>query len=467
MKKNDNEGFQGELAVCLAVVFALAGVYFSIGYAAGWDVLLSDIAHKGRVAGASVAAVVRVFGPPSQPVVTATGTCSGGNPKISLSWASDENATEYDVYRDGSVIATGITDVLFPDMSVETGISYAYTVEARGPQGTFLSDPTTAIAPDCPLVVDPFVSVDVFHGKIVSSGNVPKTTERKPTFQGSTNIPSAKIDLELHSQQIIYATIDADENGHWQWRPTEELSYGTHALSVTASTPDDDSIIATVSFAFKISKKEKDDDADSTIRRPIAAEGSEAGTVKQPVNVLETPMTENPSAGFEIGLDGGSYVSGLNIDNEAYRGEDTEVSVVFSRGIPIGQTVHMSFVLFSPDRRISAEYREDVILEDGRTVMRRISLPGSLELGEYRIQVGATIGDTTISREATFLLKDRPIFVVGGLSATYRNMASGIGWFLIAGLIFFIVLLNREYRLAEKAVFQVTERFLKERRFIN
>lgn len=178
-------------------------------------------------------------------------------------------------------------------------------------------------------------------------------------------------------------------------------------------------------------------------------------------------MTENPSAGFEIGLDGGSYVSGLNIDNEAYRGEDTEVSVVFSRGIPIGQTVHMSFVLFSPDRRISAEYREDVILEDGRTVMRRISLPGSLELGEYRIQVGATIGDTTISREATFLLKDRPIFVVGGLSATYRNMASGIGWFLIAGLIFFIVLLNREYRLAEKAVFQVTERFLKERRFIN
>lgn len=91
--------------------------------------------------------------PPAPP---ATLTATPGNAQVSLSWSASADATSYEVVRDGTVIATGVTSTSYTDTGLTNGVNYCYTVRAvnsAGASGDSTQACATPVAPGQPDLV--------------------------------------------------------------------------------------------------------------------------------------------------------------------------------------------------------------------------------------------------------------------------------------------------------------------------
>jgi hypothetical protein len=72
--------------------------------------------------------------PPMAPTIWAVaGSSCGGN--VFVSWNAVQNATSYNVYRDGTLVATS-SSLSFTDKGLSQGVTYSYTVQAVNSAGT-------------------------------------------------------------------------------------------------------------------------------------------------------------------------------------------------------------------------------------------------------------------------------------------------------------------------------------------
>lgn len=63
--------------------------------------------------------------------LTVTPECNGTTSQIKLTWTASSNATSYDLYRNGTVYASGLTGTTYTNTAVTVGTAYTYFVKAK------------------------------------------------------------------------------------------------------------------------------------------------------------------------------------------------------------------------------------------------------------------------------------------------------------------------------------------------
>ncbi|MDQ1283979.1 MAG: hypothetical protein QG620_327 [Patescibacteria group bacterium] len=467
----------------LALTGFFMAAYLLSGYFLGWGALLSDINQKGRVAGVTVSAVVKVFGPPDPPVLAASAGCDGQNqPYVYLSWNEEDDATSYDIHRGGAELMSGLLDNYYTDESAGNGVNYSYTVTAVGPMGNAVSDPVSVASMNCSQNAIPEISITTFRGKNVASYHgIPSTTDRTPSFSGSTSIANAVINIEIHSGPIIYAETGANSNGFWQWTPGVNLSRVTHTIYVTAVDPQDPSVTASTSLVFKIKEEEEESEDDEEEDE----ETSETSSVVESVPLvpiqeredkdleveteIEKESAEKPFD-FDVELQGETYIRGVEISEEAYRGENLDAKILFNKEAEKYGQAEIIYVISGSDG-LSEEFRDRIDFAGGLSWGKKIPLSYKLKTGKYKLQVNVTVGETTVSHEGYFILKDRSVIKIGaGTLITMTDIMSNLGWLVFLAILILLILLMLtawEHHLTKQALFHITERFLKRKRYIN
>ncbi|HSD99085.1 MAG TPA: Ig-like domain-containing protein [Patescibacteria group bacterium] len=74
-------------------------------------------------------------------------------------------------------------------------------------------------------------------------------TDTQPQFNGKA-LPNQTVSIEIHSSDVVSATVTSDKSGNWTYRPTTPLSPGQHILSIT--TKDASGILKTIQQSFTV-----------------------------------------------------------------------------------------------------------------------------------------------------------------------------------------------------------------------
>lgn len=74
-------------------------------------------------------------------------------------------------------------------------------------------------------------------------------TDKQPLFKGNGQ-PNQKVEITIHSTQVIQSQATIDSNGNWTYRPAAPLSPGQHTITIT--TPNSSGIMQTVSQQFVV-----------------------------------------------------------------------------------------------------------------------------------------------------------------------------------------------------------------------
>lgn len=74
-------------------------------------------------------------------------------------------------------------------------------------------------------------------------------TNQKPQFSG-TSLPNEKVEIIIHSNEEITTQVTSDSNGNWIYKPTVNLSPGTH--TITIKTRDSSGILTTIMQSFTV-----------------------------------------------------------------------------------------------------------------------------------------------------------------------------------------------------------------------
>lgn len=74
-------------------------------------------------------------------------------------------------------------------------------------------------------------------------------TDQKPIFKGTAS-PGASVKVVIHSNQEIQTEVQADENGIWSYRPSDQLPPGQHSISIT--TQDPSGVVKTITQSFVV-----------------------------------------------------------------------------------------------------------------------------------------------------------------------------------------------------------------------
>lgn len=74
-------------------------------------------------------------------------------------------------------------------------------------------------------------------------------SDDQPLFKG-TALPNQAIQISIHSDQAINATVTSDGYGNWTYRPDSSLEPGTHTISIT--TKDTFGILKTITQQFTV-----------------------------------------------------------------------------------------------------------------------------------------------------------------------------------------------------------------------
>lgn len=74
-------------------------------------------------------------------------------------------------------------------------------------------------------------------------------TDQQPLFRGKA-VPNETVTITINSEQTITATVTADSNGNWQYRPNEPLEPGTH--TITMRTVDASGLMRVITQSFVV-----------------------------------------------------------------------------------------------------------------------------------------------------------------------------------------------------------------------
>jgi len=85
--------------------------------------------------------------------------------------------------------------------------------------------------------------------QILTPKNGQELTDQQPLFKG-TGEPGQDVKIIIHSDQAVQTTVKADQNGNWSYRPSSNLSPGTHTITIQAK--DNSGILKTITQSFVV-----------------------------------------------------------------------------------------------------------------------------------------------------------------------------------------------------------------------
>lgn len=432
--------------------------YFTFGFLLGPGFFQNDLGNKYAWAATTLTTLsIHLAGPPVKPVVSGTPGCGVTSPYVALSWNATNDTDNYDVYRNGLSLATGITDTSYKDESVNTSTTYTYSVVANGPYGSTTSDAISATTGDCgaptPQATVRIITIDKIN--VTNLSETPKITNRMPKFTGTTNIPSAQMRFEIYTGPNIVVSSVANANGYWSFKVPVKLDYGLHKIYVTATDPNDASRFKVTTLDFKIIHEEGEREKEKA-PTPISVQ-------QNPQNVI-IPQEEAAPFAFNLDVE--------NKDKIVYAGSDliTKLSLIVLGNFKEVER-NIKYQVIDSSGRVILEKDTLKLLREGENYYESINIPSYLKKGTYTIRAQTQSDQFLISAENLFEIKEKPVFNLGGgLIITYPVIVSSLGTLSLAFLIIlmiFLLLLAREYWLSRKALLGVDEDELKRDGFIN
>ena len=439
----------------LTVLFLIG--YFIFGLLMGPGFFQNDLGNKYAWAATTLTTLnIHLAGPPVKPIVAAATGCDVTSPYVELSWNSTNDTDNYDVYRSGLPLVSGITDTSYKDEGVNASTTYTYYVVANGPYGSTASDGINATTGECgaPILQPSCTIITIDKINATNLTNIPKITDRTPKFTGTTNIPLAEMRFEIYTGPNIVVSSVANANGYWSFQVPAKLDYGLHRIYVTATDPND-------ALRFKV----------ATLDFRIIHKGEEEEGKKAPAKISVQQNQENGLANQEKA----PFALQLEVENKdgwVYGGSDliTKLTLTKFRDFKeVGRTV--KYEVIDASGRVVLEKDVPQLLRDGESFYETINIPGYLKEGTYTIRAETQADQFLIRAENTFEIKEKPVFNLGGgLIITYPVIVSSLGTLSLAFLLIlliFLLLLAREYWLSLKAVIEVDEKELGRDGFIS
>lgn len=123
-----------------------------------------------------------------------------------------------------------------PQLSLSQTYNFTTTVQNQTQQSTSASFPVLSTDEKQEVEIDSPTSDETF-------------TDLQPEFDG-TALPRADVEIIIQSSQEIRATIQADQNGNWSYRPDEPLEPGEHTLTVRSR--DENGILRILTRQFTV-----------------------------------------------------------------------------------------------------------------------------------------------------------------------------------------------------------------------
>ncbi|MEK7494277.1 MAG: hypothetical protein AAB615_00205 [Patescibacteria group bacterium] len=400
-----------------------------------------------------------VLAPPVQPVVTATAVCdtSTGQLRVELDWANDVNSSSFDIDRDSLPLVTGLTASAYNDTGVLVGTSYSYEVTANGPMGPgfAISDPVSVTTPSvCDVVIpDGSVTITTFNRKSLDSySGTPSTTNRRPFFAGTSNIANADIEISVGPDSILFATLSANANGYFEWRPTNNLPFATQTFSVTATDPTDSARTATDQLEFRIREA-------SEVTEDTDLGSSENDTPVSTGSGREDKGAPQPPATFQLTIG--------NKDGQVYQGQELYallyIESIEEKYQSVGIPLRLSII--DLDGNVVTSITREEFLKRGGEVRSTLSIPPYIRSGEYLFQAEAIFEKTIVSVSERITILELPIFQLGGGTViTYNDIIRNLSWIVLLLVLFFLftfLLLVREFGLFLQGKGTVAEGALK------
>ena len=426
--------------------------------------LFSNVRDKFQVlADGTVDIAAKVLGPPVKPIVSGTTICTKGALFVTLVWPADENSTSFDISRDGAPLVSGLALPQYNDSMVTVDKTHKYVVIAHGPMGTGIavSNPVLVAAPNECAVISPLPAVSVVSissQNVENSGGLLEMIDSKPEFSGTVNIPNANIHLEVHSEMIISADIQANENGFWSWTPPVNLSLGAHTLFIVATDQLDESRTVSASQDFNIVQEKTTSGNDNS--KNFSSRNSLKAKIP-PAITSNVPVANKPSGGSVASL---PLDFSLKLEKkEIFQGKDLTTAVEITRldsQYDKAQAV-VKYTILDENNKQQGNISESVRLKAGEILDKTINIPTYIPSGRYNLQVEILLGKYDISRVNDFSVLPLPVLNLGGgLTATYPEILSQLGTIavcLLASLIIWLLLFSREYWLYLHALRHITE----------
>lgn len=124
---------------------------------------------------------------------------------------------------------------------------YDFTVDSSDPNATPISTESAQVDDNA---FPSFSAVEDLPAEpaIVSPDNKEELTDQQPKFEG-TSAPNEEVLIEIHSDPIT-ASVKADKNGIWSYRPPSNLSPGDH--TITIKTKNSKGILTTITRNFTV-----------------------------------------------------------------------------------------------------------------------------------------------------------------------------------------------------------------------
>lgn len=467
-KKQSQKKLKMKFWMKLHAVFTvfLLVFYVTLGMFGGLGVFGNDLKDKyARAAGVTLGVVIDAL--PARPILSATMTCTNDISNINLSWIQSDGAISYAITRDGLPLVSGIQVMSYVDSNVVAGVDYTYIVTASGSSGDAVSDPLTVTAKDCFIIEkpDPILTLVSFDGKEVIQGVELVTTKKTFKITGTTNMSYANIQIKTLPGPVFVSTLQANLNGYWEYFLPGQLNDGSYSFQIMATDPESFLRNITKNYAFKIESTGGDGGGGDhggghggghTTTTP----GNGSGGI---VVIPPKPPVEEADMNLIV----------QNKDDKVFRGQDLQFELIFRHKDKISTNVdkvyNLEYNILDKKNAIvfSVQASEKI---PGNVLKKTLLLPGTLPDGKYKIRASLSSDNKILTSEKNFTFLDMPIVNFGGgITATYCQVVSAIGWLLIISLLLLIIFLLMfliEYFLFREALFTVDEYDLAKRGMI-
>ena len=451
------------------------GVYFSVAF---FDpgFLSYDLRQKYYALADNVIAVTAtVLGPPVHPIVTGVSRCNQSNIlRNFLDWEDDRNTYTYDINRDGLPLITGLTASAYSDTNITPSTTYRYTVTAHGPMGSgfAVSNPVTVTtASGCTIMAKvPVANIaSSGQGTALSTDAPPSIIDLQPLFSGTSTIPYAIVHIQVESPVVFIATVTANANGYWSWRPPAALSVETHTLTIEAVDPEDSTIAELSTFVFSIVTKTSDPSGSSgsNSSNPPGSSGSNSKSTHSKQAVSVSTNTPSPGVPFDFSL------SIENSNQSVTQGQDMQVMLNMV-DIPKQYnetTVPIRYTLIDEKGRTIFSATRNTFLKKGKEIWETFLVPRYTSSGKYSLQAEILLDRMNVSRMVGLFVAEAPLFDLGsnGTVITYAQVTRNLGWIVIVLLISLLLwsfMFIREYGMYLQAIRHIAGERLRKAGFI-
>jgi hypothetical protein len=123
--------------------------------------------------------------------------------------------------------------------------------------------------------------------QILTPNNSEEFKDTQPQFSGKA-LPGKDVEITINSTDEITTTVQADQNGDWEYRPDTSLSSGTH--TITIKTEDSEGAIKTLTRSFTVLAAGSQF-VEPSISPTDAPTPTEAQPTKAPLSPTSVPTT--------------------------------------------------------------------------------------------------------------------------------------------------------------------------------